>query len=149
MQSPPKKELKLLPYKSFSKLSLFFARVCSVFFMLKKNQRLKNNRAFTATFKNGHVLSGKFVKIFCGKEKTKDIPTKAGFVVSKKIHKRAVVRNKIKRRLREIFSVYLKSRDITCMSLIFLAKQECVDANFDELKKSVFENLNDLYPNLT
>lgn len=120
-----------------------------MFFMLKKNQRLKNNRAFTATFKNGHVLSGKFVKIFCGKEKTNDIPTKAGFVVSKKIHKRAVVRNKIKRRLREIFLMYSKSRNFTCMSLIFLAKQTCIDVDFDELKNSVFENLNELYPNLS
>ena len=67
--------------------------------MLKKQFRLKNKAAFTATYriKNSFHKSG--VTLFAGRLKNDaSTPTRAGFVVSKKTHKRAVKRNQRERR---------------------------------------------------
>lgn len=82
--------------------------------------------------------------IYCGKDKNNpNIPTKAGFVVSKKIHKRAVKRNKIKRRLREIYCDAQKNNLLTVfensLSVIIIAKAKILDAKFSEIKKSFYE----------
>lgn len=82
--------------------------------------------------------------IYCGKDKNNpNIPTKAGFVVSKKIHKRAVKRNKIKRRLREIYCDAQKKNLLTAfensLSVIIIAKTKILDADFSQIKNSFNE----------
>ena len=68
--------------------------------MLPKEYRLKKRVAFAATYRTGKSYHKNGITLFCGKEKKQEIPTKIGFVVSKKIHKRAVRRNRIKRLMR-------------------------------------------------
>jgi formiminoglutamase len=59
-------------------------------------------------------------------------------VVSKKIDKRAVVRNKIKRRMREAYKAILKdSPNIKWISLIFSARKDCVSADFQTIKAQI------------
>ena len=72
--------------------------------MLPKNYRLKNNSAFTVTYKMKNTVSNKYFLAYFGAKITdKETQSlKIGFVVSKKFHKRAVKRNRIKRLLREI-----------------------------------------------
>ena len=65
--------------------------------MLQKQNRLKKKTAFNATYRTGTVFHRAGITVFCGKIKNEDFITKIGFVVSKKIHKRAVKRNRIKR----------------------------------------------------
>ncbi len=82
--------------------------------------------------------------LYVGKEKTDEkIPTKVGFVVSKKIHKRAVKRNKIKRRLREIYISAVKDHAADklqrAMSLIFIARSNALEADFAELNSAVLD----------
>ena len=77
--------------------------------MLPKENRLKKRIAFTATYRTGVSYHKDGITVFCGKKKTTEIPTKIGFVVSKKIHKRAVKRNRIKRLMRESVRLYIKS----------------------------------------
>ena len=69
-----------------------------------------------------------------------DIPTKIGFVVSKKIHKRAVKRNRIKRLMRESVRLYIKeasSFDTKYMSLIFVASSAALNKNFKDINFAV------------
>ena len=81
--------------------------------MLQKKYRLKKYSAFIATYRLNNAVSDENVCIYFGKEKTKsDLDTKFGFVVSKKIHKRAVVRNRIKRLMRENVRLLLKENKI-------------------------------------
>ena len=75
--------------------------------MLPKEYRLKKKSAFTATYKSGKSFHRNGITMFCGKKKQDMLPCKAGFVVSKKIHKRAVKRNRIKRLLRESFRSFI------------------------------------------
>mgnify|MGYP002622673228 CR=1 FL=1 len=108
--------------------------------MLKKINRLKNKYAFSATYKtkNFHHFGG--ITLIVGKENTKDYPVKIGFVVSKKVHKRAVKRNRIKRLLRESVRLYLKSNNISLnryMSLIFTAHAGALGKDFKAIDYSV------------
>ena len=111
--------------------------------MLKKNLRLKNNKAFGATYRLGRIVKNSFFMLFCGKVKPdENIPQKVGFVVSKKIHKRAVVRNKIKRKMREAYFDYLKTNpDTPFVSLVFKAEEACIETDFFEIKNAMFDLL--------
>ena len=77
--------------------------------MLPKQYRLKKKIAFNATYRTGVSYHQNGIIMFCGKKKDDEYPTKIGFVVSKKIHKRAVKRNRIKRLMRESLRLYIKS----------------------------------------
>lgn len=115
--------------------------------MLQKKYRLKKTTAFSATFKLKDCKSNGLLTIYKGKPKTNpSIPTKIGIVVSKKVHKRAVKRNKIKRRLREIYIEAVKNGLAEnlqqSLSIIFIANANVLDADFLTLKEAVFELLN-------
>lgn len=108
--------------------------------MLPKENRLKKRTAFLATYKTGKTFHKEGITVFCGKLKKNDIPTKIGFVVSKKIHKRAVQRNRIKRLMRESVRLYMKDFidfDTKYLSLIFVASTRLLGKNFKQIDKSV------------
>lgn len=115
--------------------------------MLKKQYRLKNKKAFDATYRNKKVVSNSVMSLYIGKPK-KDLntTTKFGFVVSKKYHKRAVKRNRIKRLLRESVRLAIKENKIgnldNYMSFIILPKIN--EENYKiklAIVKDAFENL--------
>lgn len=86
------------------------------------------------------MAGDEFFLLFAGKNKPDiNMNTRAGFVVSKKIHKRAVVRNKIKRRLREAFFEYIKSNNPPYMSVVFKAKENSINSNYRDTLKSVYK----------
>lgn len=117
--------------------------------MLPKNYRLKNKSAFNATYKVKNSAHKGGVTLFCGIEKKDaDTFTKVGFVVSKKTHKRAVKRNRLKRLMRESYRLLLKSGEIgnsqKYMSLIFVGTAHALGKNFDEMHviiKSLINNI--------
>ena len=83
--------------------------------------------------------------MYCGSsKKDNNYPTKVGFVVRKKIKKRAFKRNKIKRRLTEMYYDLMKKNGIpskiqNALSFIVIAKSKTLDADFSELKTSFNE----------
>ena len=108
--------------------------------MLPKAYRLKKRSAFSATYKTGVSFHKNGITLFCGKEKKDDRDTKIGFVVSKKIHKRAVKRNRIKRLMRESVRLYIKSKpgfNSKYMSLIFVASSSILDKNFSDVDNGI------------
>jgi len=113
--------------------------------MLKKKYRLRKSISFSATFRLKNCKSNSFFVIYCGSQKKdKNFPTKVGVVVSKKIHKRAVKRNKIKRRLREIYYSLFKNDELpekikNAFSLVIIAKSQILEADFQELKSSFYD----------
>ena len=117
--------------------------------MLKKENRLKSRSAFRATYKNNTVISDNLIVLYAGKIKTdKSCPTRVGFVVSKKIHKRAVIRNRIKRIMRENIRLMFKKNELDILdsyqSLIFMAKEGILDRNNEEIRNTILILLNKL-----
>lgn len=114
--------------------------------MLSKKFRLKKYSAFIATYKNNNKISDKNISIYFGKEKTSpDITTKFAFVVSKKTHKRAVVRNRIKRLMREVIKQIIKENKYIYihkyMSLILVGNPFSVNASINDIRNSINELL--------
>ncbi|MFZ3054594.1 MAG: ribonuclease P protein component [Minisyncoccales bacterium] len=107
--------------------------------MLPKENRLKKEKEFEAVFKGGRTVKGNsiFLKYLAnGTDKTK-----VGFVVSKKVSKLAVKRNKTKRRMREI--VRLRKKEIKeGLSIIFIALPSINNAGYEEIKKDIESILN-------
>ncbi len=110
--------------------------------MLPKNFRLKKRNAFNATYRIGNSYYKNGITVFCGKEKKDDFDTKIGFVVSKKTHKRAVKRNRVKRLMRESIRLYIKSKphfNPKYISLIFVASQKTLDKDFNEINNTILK----------
>ena len=107
--------------------------------MLQKEYRLKKRTAFNATYRTGVSFHRDGITMFCGKEKNTETPTKIGFVVSKKIHKRAVKRNRIKRLMRESVRLHIKENGFTTkyLSVIFTASSKCLNKDFKEINSGI------------
>ena len=109
-------------------------------FRFRKNERLRKQKEFEEVFKKGTFLKGKFVSIIFLERDSR----KAGFIVSKKVSKKAVVRNKIKRRLREIYRIN-KHCIRKNVHVVLIAKKDAANVGFrdfeDDVKK-LFEKIN-------
>lgn len=110
--------------------------------MLKQCYRLKKNSAFTATYKARNIISDQFFVIYLGRKKNdEDLFTKVGFVVSKKFHKRAVKRNKIKRLMRESYRLLQKDFLLdpfnNYLSLIIVPKTNALGLDINVVKNSL------------
>lgn len=102
--------------------------------MLQKSSILKKKKDFDSVFKKGESFKSrsfilKITKNNLGK-------SRFGFIVSKKVSKKAVVRNKIKRRLRSIIKQNLK--DIKKgMDVVLIILSGIEKKNFTELKEEL------------
>ena len=117
--------------------------------MLPKQYRLKKRTAFAATYKVKHSLYKNGIVLFAGILKTNpDDVTKVGFVVSKKTHKRAVKRNRLKRLMRESYRRFLKENCLVnsqkYLSLIFVGHEKALYKNFEEVNSTIKSLLREL-----
>lgn len=101
--------------------------------MLQKIYRLRATRSFDFVYKKGKSVSDAYLvlSVLSGK-----LPQpKVGFVVGKKVGK-AVYRNKVKRRLREIFRQLIPYVD-GHTSYVVVARSGSVDRTYAELERSL------------
>jgi ribonuclease P protein component len=112
--------------------------------MLKQRYRLKSQGLFKRTL-NAHRLCGTdCFAVFALKrnpELATRYPTRFGFIVSKKIHKRAVRRNRIKRRLREIIRTRLltdyQERLQQYATIVVVARPGSLEASYQQMEEKL------------
>ncbi len=102
-------------------------------FSFPKDNHLTRQRDFKTVYQNGKWFRGQFMSIiiFVPDE---GYLLKAGYSVRKKIYKRAVDRNRIKRRLREIIRLH-KNELSENLWLVFHARSNTLKASYKELNK--------------
>ncbi|MDE7078652.1 MAG: ribonuclease P protein component [Clostridia bacterium] len=99
---------------------------------MQKKYRLKSSRVFNYLHKKGISSANKRLVLVHAQSK---YPLKVGFIVSKKVGK-AVVRNKVRRRLREIFRALIPYLEDNC-NYIIIARTECANSTFSQLADSM------------
>ncbi len=102
--------------------------------MLSKTNRLRGKKDFEEVFKTGDTYRSAFLTLRVLKNSSG--PVRFGFVVSTKVSKSAVVRNKIKRRLSEsVRSLLLKKKTGADVAVIALPSAE--KKGFSEINEAV------------
>lgn len=102
--------------------------------MLSKKYRLQKDKDFDLVFKKGKNLGSKF--LFLKLRKNGLEISRFGFILSKKISKNATVRNKIKRRLREIIRKELGNIK-SGFDIVIVAKPTIVGKDYLETREEV------------
>ncbi len=102
--------------------------------MLKKINRIGRQKEFLEIKNKGKMISGSLFGAVYLLDNTEEI--KFGFVISKKISKRAVDRNKIKRRMGEILVKKLDKFKLGT-KMVFLAKKSLLGVKIREVEEEI------------
>jgi ribonuclease P protein component len=106
--------------------------------MVVKRERIKKSIDFERIFQTGKTTTGRFV--FLKTKKTKNKNCRWCFVIGSKVSKKAIERNKVKRRVREImadiYSDLLPGYDI-----VIVAKKEILGRKYTEIKDETIKIL--------
>ena len=102
--------------------------------MLPTPERLRANREFQEVYKQGKSFAEGMVVLYLLKKPDSTI-RQAGFSVSKKLGS-AVVRNHVKRRLRESYHLLLPRLPVGYQA-IFVARKSAAEADFGQLDRSM------------
>ncbi len=109
--------------------------------MLKKKNRINLNKDFDQVFKNSQSFYNDVFGLKLAKNNLKDF--RLGVLIGVKVSKKAVIRNKLKRQIREIIKqeipLFKEGYD-----LVIIVLPRILDKNFDEIKKSLLSGLNEL-----
>src|SRR5437868_14348800 len=105
--------------------------------MLPRDARLRKSKNFDSVYRKGIFYPGTDLSIYV---LANDLPfTRCGFSISKKVSKKAVERNKLKRQLSFIFRE--ESKEIkSCVDIVFVARKNLLNLNYLEIK-TVVKNL--------
>ena len=102
--------------------------------MLKRENRIRLRKEFAEIKNKGKILYSPLFGFLTYKEN--DDQKKFGFIVSKKISKKAVDRNKIRRILSEVVRENLEKFE-NGTRIIFLTKKEILGKKMKEIEKEV------------
>jgi ribonuclease P protein component len=102
--------------------------------MMKKNQRVRLVKDFEKVFKKGRSAFDKIVGLKTVANDSLD--NRFGVVVSNKISKKAVIRNRLKRQIRAIVEAENKKLK-TGNDAIVLSQKGIENKNFQEIKEAI------------
>ncbi len=118
--------------------------------MLPRQYRLIRMKDFEILMKEGRFYNSSLIQAKIWQIEPNKYPRRAytisdlkiGFVVGLKIDKRAVVRNRLKRQMREVVRLLLKDNKLkTGFMILFMAKKEALNKDYKELELDVLSLL--------
>lgn len=104
--------------------------------MLQKTKRISQKKEFDELRKSGKIVHTPLFGFLWQIKPDKEV--RFGFVVSKKISKRAVDRNKIRRRLAEVLRENWQQFGVGTRG-IFLVKKRILEATVEEIREEVIK----------
>ena len=104
---------------------------------MKHSDSLRRKKEFRYTYRAGKSCSGRLLALVYAKNRINDV--KIGFSVSKKIGN-AVVRNRVKRRMREAVTPLIP-RIKGGMNMIFIAREPMIEAPFLSIRENMTAQL--------
>ena len=109
--------------------------------MLKKANRINKDKEFDRAFKTGQPF---YTKVFGIKAVDNGLEIiRLGILVSTKVSKKAVIRNKIKRQIKEIIQKEIPDLK-PGKALVFIVFSQILDKSFKEIKESTASALRKL-----
>jgi len=99
--------------------------------MLKKTNRISYDKEFDRVFKSGQSFYGQVLGVRAAINERAE--TRAGILVSTKVSKKAVIRNRLKRQIREIFFAELPKLK-SGYDLVIIVLPRILDKNFQEIE---------------
>jgi len=113
--------------------------------VLSESERLKKSSEFRTIYNLRKSVANSLFILYVGrKKKFPEIPTRAGFIVGKKVSKKATQRNYIKRLLREAYRNIKKTGAAPSddwESLIFIARPTALEVNYQQVYDAVADCL--------
>ncbi len=104
--------------------------------MLPKKNRITKEKDFQKIFKAGKKYNFPSFKLYIVVKKNNLKEGRFAFIVSKKVSKKAVLRNKIKRRMRSIIQKYILSIK-KGFDIIIIALPGIENNNFEDIEKEL------------
>lgn len=104
--------------------------------MLPRKYRLPLRTELKRLQREGSLVHGRLFSLLVSRQPRENQPSRFGFIISTKIHKKAVKRNRAKRLLSEAI-IDLSPKINPGFDVIFLAKKKIIEADFKEIKKEV------------
>lgn len=104
--------------------------------MLPKQYRLPLRTEFKRIKKEGKLFSGKFFSLLVNKQPAGNRPSRFAFIISKKIHKKAIKRNRVRRLLVEAVRGILPKIK-PGFDFVFLVKKTILEKKLSEIKNEV------------
>lgn len=114
--------------------------------MLQQENRLKKKRDIEITFEEGRFVGGNLINLKVWKVDPAKYPKRGytgdelqfAFVVGVKIEKRAVVRNRLKRQMREVLRLLLLDKKISPgFFVLVMAKKEMVGVEYAKIAQDL------------
>ena len=99
-----------------------------------EDERLKTKHEFEEVFKYGKKVNTKLFRAYVLISKSR----KLGIIISKKVSKSAVRRNKIKRQIRELYRTN-KFRIPDNIRIILIALSQAEKSSFDEISEDILQ----------
>ena len=103
--------------------------------MLNRINRLKKRYQFNYVYKSGEHYSSEHIVLYVVSSKTKNI--KIGLAVTKKVG-HAVVRNRVRRQLREIIKKQIPTLKQS-FNIIVVARENVTEASFEKISNEFFK----------
>ncbi len=111
-----------------------------------KANRLLKKTEFKRTLDNGKKIVSKHLVVFAVKGESDAM--RLGLIVSKKVGG-AVIRNKVKRRLRECFRTLSPELKKNALDLVIIARHSAAEAHYFDLESAFHDSLKRILANKT